>query len=170
MDNALQRYLNDHIAGSAGAIGLIQKLATSAEDPEEERFFRQLEQKVEKDRGLLKELIARLGQSSSSVLETAGSVTGAASRIKLMWEGMEPGQLGRFEAMEVLTLGIQGKHLLWLVLAELSPFVPEWDGINFTELVRDAIAQRDTVETRRVAAAVDALLDKERHPRHSGPA
>ena len=166
-DNELQRYLNDHLAGSAGAIGLIRKLATGAADAEEARFFRELEEKVEEDRRLLKELIGRLGQSSSPVLETAGEITAAAGRLKLMWEGMEPGRLGRFEAMEILALGIQGKRLLWVVLGELAPFVPEWQGIEFAELELDAIAQRDAAETRRIDAAMDALLDAERRARHA---
>ncbi|MCW1912962.1 hypothetical protein OJ996_05230 [Luteolibacter sp. GHJ8] len=163
MDQELQRYLNDHLAGSAGAIGLIQKLATTAEDPAEAAFFHSLERKVEADRALLKDLIALLGQSSSSVLETAGSITGAASRLKLGWEGMEPGQLGRFEAMELLALGIQGKRLLWLMLAELAPCVPEWEGKNFTELELEAINQRDSVEELRIVAGRDALLHRDRH-------
>ena len=162
MDDSLLRYLNDHLAGSAGAIGLIQKLATSAEDPGQAAFFHELEQKVETDRTLLKDLIAMLGESSSTVLEAAGSITGAASRLKLNWEGMEPGQLGRFEAMEVLALGIQGKRLLWLVLAELAPFVPEWQDIDFAAQELEAIAQRDAVETLRLEAGTDALLDPER--------
>jgi hypothetical protein len=149
---------------------LIQKLATSAEDAEEARFFHDLENKVEEDRALLKDLIGRLGQSSSNVLEAAGNITGAASRLKLMWEGMEPGHLGRFEAIEILALGIQGKRLLWVVLGELAPFVPEWQGIKFADLELDAIAQRDAVEARRIDAAVDALLDVERRARHAVPA
>lgn len=162
MDQNLLRYLNDHLAGSSGAIGLIQNLASSAELSEEARYFRSLEKKVEADRGLLKELIGRLGESSSSLLETAGSITGAAGRLKLIWEGMEPGGLGRFEALEVLSLGIQGKRLLWLAMAEIAGNIPEWNGINFADLELDAIDQRDSVEARRIEAAAEALLDIER--------
>jgi hypothetical protein len=165
MDDSLLRYLNDHLAGSAGAIGLIQKLATSAEDPAEAHFFHDLERKVESDRALLKELIGRLGETSSTVLEAAGSITGAAGRLKLNWEGMEPGCLGRFEAMEVLALGIQGKRLLWLVLAELAPFIPEWAGTDFAELELQALDQRDAVEALRIEAGRDALLDAARRVR-----
>ena len=162
MDNELLRYLNDHLAGSAGAIGLIKKLADSAEDPEEAAYFTELEKKVEADRTLLKGLIDGLGHSSSTVLETAGSITGAASRLKLLWEGMEAGRLGRFEGLEILSLGIQGKRLLWLMLAELAPFVPEWRDIGFADLELDAIAQRDALERCRIQAGAAALLDEKR--------
>ena len=168
MDDSLLRYLNDHLAGSAGAVGLIQKLATSAEDAAEASFFHDLEAQVGADRTLLKDLLDRLGESSSSMLEAAGSITGAASRLKLNWEGMDPGQLGRFEAMEVLALGIQGKRLLWLVLEELAPFVPEWEGVDFGELELQATEQRDAVEELRIEAGIDALIDaKRRAHRHT---
>lgn len=168
MDDALLRYLNDHLAGSAGAIGLIQKLATSAEVPEEAGFFHDLEQKVEGDRTLLKDLIARLGENSSAMLQAAGTLTGAASRLKLNWEGMEPGQLGRFEAVEMLTLGIQGKRLLWLMLSEVAAFVPEWEGIDFASLELEAIDQRDAVEDLRIEAGTDALVDAKRRAGRKG--
>lgn len=162
MDSELQRYLNDHLAGSAGAVGLIQTLSETAEDPGEERFFAELKDQVESDRRLLKDLIAKLGHSSSGILEAAGSLTGSASRLKLLWEGLEPGRLGRFEAMELLTLGIQGKRLLWLVMAKLAPWIPEWAGVDFAELELEAIVQRDSVEVLRIEAGVDALIDPER--------
>jgi hypothetical protein len=165
MDDSLLRYLNDHLAGSTGAIGLIEKLATTAEDAGEASFFRELQQAVESDRDLLKDLIARLGEHSSTVLQAAGSITGAASRLKLNWEGMEPGRLGRFEAMEVLALGIQGKRLLWFILEELAPFVPEWKDIDFAELELQAIEQRDAVESLRLEAGTDVLLDPTRRAR-----
>ncbi|MCW1885054.1 hypothetical protein OKA04_09975 [Luteolibacter flavescens] len=159
MDDNLTRYLNDHLGGSAGAIGLIRSLAASACDTVEAAFFNDLERKVESDRTLLKDLISRLGESSSAMLEVAGSITGAASRLKLNWDGMEPGYLGRFEGMEVLALGIQGKRLLWVILAELAPFIPEWEGVDFAKLELDAIEQRDAVEDRRMEAGVDAMLE-----------
>lgn len=166
MDDALLRYLNDHLAGSAGAIGLIQKLASSAEDPADAGFFRQLEQKVEADRDLLNDLIARLGENSSSMLQVAGTITGAAGRLKLKWEGMDPGQLGRFEAIEMLALGIQGKRMLWRMLKEIAPFVAEWENIDFTLLEMEAIDQRDAVENLRLEGGNDALLDPKRRADH----
>jgi len=162
MDSNLERYLNDHLAGSAGAVDLIQTLADHSEDPAHASFFIGLKAKVEEDRALLKGLLEKLGQSSSTMLQAAGNLTAKAGRLKLLWEGLEPGRLGTFEAMEMLTLGIQGKRLLWLILAEIAPWVPEWEGVDFAELELEAIAQRDAVEERRIEAGLDALLDPER--------
>jgi hypothetical protein len=160
MDSNLERYLNDHLAGSSGAVDLIQALADA--DIEQRAFFVELKTKVEEDRVVLKELIECLGHTSSGILQAAGSLSEKAGRLKLLWEGLEPGRLGMFEALEVLSLGIQGKRLLWVVLRELALHIPEWEDFDFSDLEKDAIKQRDEVETRRVEAGVKALLDEER--------
>jgi len=57
MDQELVRYLNDHLAGAGGAIKVIQTLADHAEEEGKRLFFQRLKQKVEDDRGLLKNLL-----------------------------------------------------------------------------------------------------------------
>jgi hypothetical protein len=162
MDDKLNRYLNDHLAGSAGAVDLIESIAKCCEEGEDMSFYKELGHKVEQDRKILHELILATGKKSSGVLEAAGKMTAKAGRLKLKWEGLEPGELGLFEALEMLVLGIQGKRILWVVLRELQPWTPEWEDIDFAALEAEAIAQRDAVEERRVSAAMDALLSAER--------
>ena len=162
MDENLQRYLNDHLAGSAGAVKLIDSLASRQEDPEEAEFFQTLKAKVEADREQLRDLLSRVGLEESATLQVAGKLTAGASKMKLKWEGMEPGELGMLEALEMLVLGIQGKRLLWVVLAEISSAFPEWEGIGFAELELEAIQQRDAVEERRLQHGRDSLIDAER--------
>ena len=108
-----------------------------------------------------------LGIAATLIRVVADTVLTMAPLWGVAWVALASGHLGRFEAMEILALGIQGKRLLWVVLGELAPFVPEWQGIEFAELELDAIAQRDAVETRRIDAAMDALLDAERRARHA---
>ena len=86
--------------------------------------------------------------------------------MKLMWEKVEPGQLGMFEALEMLAIGIQGKRLLWMVLYEISTWFPEWDGVDFRRLELEAIEQRDGVDAWRIEAAADALVSPERKIGH----
>ncbi|RYD66442.1 MAG: hypothetical protein EOP83_05030 [Verrucomicrobiaceae bacterium] len=162
MDHNLQRYLNDHLAGSAGAVKLIDNLATRQEIPEEAAFFHSLKEKVEADREQLRDLLTRADLEESTALQVAGKLTATASKLKLDWEGMEPGELGMLEALEMLTLGIQGKRMLWVLLAELAPAFPEWEGIRFSDLELEAIEQRDAVEERRLQHGRDSLIDAER--------
>jgi hypothetical protein len=162
MDQDLQRYINDHLAGSQGALTLIQDLAGRQDDPQEKEFFLQLRSKVEDDQRVLKQLLSLSGLEESALLQVAGSITGKVGRIKLFWEGMDPGRLGMFEALEMLALGIQGKRLLWVVLQEIAPHFPEWKGINFAELEFEAIRQRENVEERRIERGREALTSVER--------
>lgn len=162
MDQKLERYLNDHLAGSCGAINLIQLLADHQEIESERDFFLWLKQEVEKDQSLLKELLEKARMEKSVALQIAGTLSEGAGRIKLLWEGLEPGQLGMFEALEVLALGIQGKRLLWSMLANLRPYFPEWGDYDFADLELQAIQQRDQVEERRLETGRKSLVAKER--------
>jgi hypothetical protein len=162
MDQELTRYLNDHLAGSAGALLLIQELADSHDDPEAQVFFLQFKVKVEADRSLLEDLLVRIGQDPSAFIKMAGAIAARIGGIKLMWEQIEPGKLGLFEALEILALGVQGKCLLWVALREISTCFPEWNGIDFVRLEQMAIQQRDEIESWRICAGIDILADPER--------
>lgn len=96
MDSSIERYLNDHLGGSAGAVDLIHALADHADVPGERDFYLELKAKVEADRALLKSLLEKLDQSASGISEAVGSLTAKAGRVKLMWEGFEPGKLVPF--------------------------------------------------------------------------
>ena len=88
----------------------------------------------------------------------AGNITAKAGRLKLAWEGLDLGNLGAFEALEILALGIQGTRILWAMLELISPSVPEWNALDFASLERAAVSQRDLVEERRLKAGLAALL------------
>lgn len=162
MDNELTRYINDHLAGSSGALLLIQELAENHDVPEASGFFTKLHGLVLEDRETLEGLLKGVEKAPSTLLKAAGGVAARVGGLKLMWEKVEPGHLGMFEALEMLALGIQGKRLLWVVCREISPWFPEWDHMNFAALEADALAQRDEVEKWRIAAGLDSLVDAER--------
>lgn len=160
MDENLERYLNDHLAGSSGAVDLIAAIAEASDDPARAEFFHRLRGQVEEDREVLRGLLADIGQSGSAALQVVGSLTEKVGRIKLWWEGFQPGELGMFEAMEMLALGIQGKHLLWQALEEIKPWFPEWGSVDFAALKNEAVRQRDAVEEYRIQAGIAALVDE----------
>jgi hypothetical protein len=156
-----ERYLNDHLAGSCGALRLLDDLAGRQGDPSGREFFLALKGRIEADQKLLRELLAQAGMEESGMLQAAGSLTASAGRVKLLWEGFEPGKLGMFEALEMLALGIQGKRLLWRVLADVGSGVAGWEHVRFVDLEQDAVRQRDAVEERRMAEGRACLLDRE---------
>ncbi len=162
MDANLERYLNDHLAGSSGAVLIIQNLADSQNSPEPRDYFLKLKSEVEEDRKLLEKLLKSAGLKPSDTLKAAGKVAGGIGMMKMWWEGFGPGELGMFEALEALALGIQGKRLLWLALNEISPWFPEWREFDFVKLELDAIEQRDGVERWRLETARESLASSER--------
>lgn len=162
MENAFEHYLNDHLAGASGAIALIGDLAERQEDDGERRFYLGLQEQVRSDRELLKELIRRAGMEEKILPRIAGDIGARAGRLKLMWEGLEAGKLRQFEGLEMLALGIQGKRLLWTVVAEVAALYPEWEGIDFAALAQDAKRQRDAVEQRRINSGRETLPAPER--------
>ncbi|MES2925029.1 MAG: hypothetical protein V4819_25965 [Verrucomicrobiota bacterium] len=157
MKQELERYLNDHLAGASGALLLIQHLIDTMEESEARDFLADLKVSVQADRELLQQLLTDAGMEPSTVLKVAGRITARFGLMKLMWEGLEPGMLGRFEAFEMLALGVQGKTLLWRALREIASCYREWGTHDFARLEQKAIEQRDGIERWRIEAARDSL-------------
>lgn len=160
--DALERYLNGHLGGSSGALLVIDHIIASHDAPEAAEFFTVLKEKIQNDRETLEAVISCVGMNSSIVLKAAGNLSARAGLMKLMWEGMDAGELGMFEAIELISLGIQGKRMLWSTLHEIGGLFPEWAGFDFAALELDAIRQRDDLERWRIEAAMDVLPGVER--------
>jgi hypothetical protein len=157
MNERLHRYLNQHLAGSRGALLLIRHLSACIEDADAREFFLNLETRVRKDRAILLGLMASTRLDPSTPIRMAGEITARVGFLKLSWDGFRPGGLGLFEGLEMLALGIQGKRLLWLTLNEVSSSHPEWSGVDFTRLEMDAADQRDGVERWRIRATCETF-------------
>ena len=66
-------------------------------------------------------------------------------------------ELGTFEALETLALGILGKLALWRALAVVAATDARLRGIDFDSLAARAQAQHARVEERRIEAALTAF-------------
>ena len=155
----LDSYLNHHLAASFGAVDLIQELADRQTTATEERFFLELKAAVIADQELVKLLLALAGGDECRPQQVASNLSARASRLKLWWDGLERGELGRFEALELVATGIQGKRLFWAMLAAIAPTVPSWEGIDFAKQEKTAELQFDAIEKRRLAAGTITLTD-----------
>jgi hypothetical protein len=69
MSDPLRTYINDHLAGSAYAIDLVEFLRDNYEGQELGQFAAWLLVEIEADRDVLKELAERVGGGSSRVKE-----------------------------------------------------------------------------------------------------
>ena len=149
----LNSYLNDHLAGSVGALELLDRLIGIYQEKPLERFFRELRSEIEADQETLKRLIASLGQEESTVRKAGAWVMEKLSRAKIQPGEEEKGELGLFLALEGLALGITGKRALWRALAAASAALPQLRSLDYDELEKRAVEQHGRVEAKRLEVA-----------------
>src|SRR3954447_20204856 len=133
-------YLNDHLAGATMAIELIKRSANENEGTELGAFLVALREEIEADRNALLEVMAELGvgvDTKKRIMAWAGEKAG---RLKLNGELFSYSPLSRVTELEGLSLGIEGKRLLWIGLRETYGEAPRPDPLH--ELTAPAGAPR----------------------------
>jgi hypothetical protein len=154
----LATYLNDHLAGSVVALELLEHLEGAHGDAPIAGFLAGLRAEVAADRDELERLIERLGVHESLPRQAAAWFAEKIARLKLQLDTTAAGPMGLFEGLEVLSLGIEGKHSLWRALSAVAEGVPALQGIDYERLMGQAAEQRRRVEAERLAVARAALL------------
>lgn len=149
----LSSYLNDHLAGSVGALELLDRLVDTYQGKPLERFFSELRTEIEVDQETLKALIAKLGEKESAARKAGAWIAEKLSRAKIQLSETHEGEMGLFLALEGLALGIQGKRSLWRALATASETAPHLRGLDYAMLERRAVEQHDLVEAKRLEVA-----------------
>jgi hypothetical protein len=154
----LTSYLNDHLAGSVGALELLDRLINVYQGKPLERFFSNLRDQIDADQETLKGLIERLGEEESAVRKAGAWVMEKLSRAKIQLSETREGEVGLFLALEGLALGINGKRLLWRALAVASEAIPDLVGLDYVALEKRAAEQYDWVEGKRLEVAGEAFV------------
>ncbi len=151
----LKSYLNDHLAGSVGALELLAHWAHLHEGKPLGAFFSDIEADVRADQSRLRDLMDSLGIEESHVRKAEAWAAEKAGRARLMIAGVEPGSVGLVLTLEGLILGVTGKKLLWRALAAANlPNKSRWD---FEELQRQADQQIERLAAERLKAAKEAF-------------
>jgi hypothetical protein len=156
LDN-LASYLNDHLAGSVGALELLDRLIDTYEGKPLGSFFRELRSDIERDQEKLRELIQRVGADESAVRKAGAWLVEKISRVKMPVSESSDDEMGLFLALEALALGIQGKKSLWLALQAASQARPQLARLDYAALEKRAVEQYDRVEGKRLEIAREAL-------------
>jgi hypothetical protein len=151
----LASYLNDHLAGSVGALELLEHWAKLHEGKPLGDFFREIKAGIRADQEKLRELMRSLGVDESSVRKASAWVAEKAGRARLVIAGDELGRLGLVLTLEGLIMGVTGKKLLWRALATAN--LPQLNGCNFEELQHRAEQQIERIEAERMRAVVEAF-------------
>jgi hypothetical protein len=155
MSEPLATYLNDHLAGAALAVDLLEAMRDHHPNDSLGDFASAMLTEVESDRSELRRLSERVGSGSSQLKEMGAWFTEKVSRFKL---DRGPNGLGTFEALEFLGLGVLGKLALWQALGAVSAQDDRLAGMDFNRLAARAREQHARVEAKRLEAAKMALL------------
>jgi hypothetical protein len=148
-------YLNDHLTGATVALELARRAARENEGSELGDFLSQLKGDIESDRAELEELMALLDVGQDPLKRPVAWIAEKIGRLKLNGELLRYSPLSRMLELELLSLGIEGKRLMWLALSETHG--ERIGEERLARLAARAEEQRAAVERHRVAAAAHAL-------------
>lgn len=151
----LDSYLNDHLAGSVGALELIAHWARLCRGKPLGAFFNGLEAEISADQNTLRDLMRCLGVEESKMRQAGAWAAEKLGLARFVIAGNEPDGLGLVLTLEGLIMGIVGKQLLWRALGAAN--LPKIEAFDFKELQRRAEEQIERTEAERIRAAQRAL-------------
>lgn len=149
-------YLNDHLGGSTVGVELVRRAASASEGTVLGEFLSGLAIEIEEDRAALREIMTSLGVVEDKVKVAVGWIGEKAGRLKPNGHVLGRSPLSPVIELEALSLGIEGKRLLWVALRQVADEVG-LEATRLDELAARAARQRDGVQAHRVAAARTAF-------------
>ena len=157
-DDHLAIYLNDHLAGSVVAVELLRDLERAYSGQPVQQFAAELRADIEQDRSELQRLMRQLNVAESRARQATAWIAEKMTMIKLRLNDWAGGEFRLFEALEALSLGIEGKRALWIALAGAAEQSPALRLLDYPKLLERALEQRTRVEAKRLETANAALL------------
>jgi hypothetical protein len=152
----LRIYLNDHLAGAEIAGRLAKR--TLRQNPEGSlgEFLRVFVSELEEDRESLIRLMDLVDVPRDPLKSAGARAAEMLGRFKFNGHLLGYSPLSRLEELEFLSLGVEGKRLMWLLVEGLSATDRRLQGFDFGTLVKRAEVQRDELERHRLGAAAEA--------------
>ena len=157
MSDALATYLNDHLAGATLGCEHARHLEQQSAGTPLGDTMAALTPEIEADREELLGIIDRLGVERSTVKQATTWIAEKLARPKFNGTTSGDAALGRFLALETLSLGVEGKLALWRTLGSVADGGRELDPELLERLAERARSQREILERERGAAAQEAL-------------
>lgn len=149
----LGTYLTDHLGGAQLGCEHARRLVELFE--RDAAFGPQMARiagEIEDDRETLERLAGRVGAQRSAVKDAGAWVGEKLARVKFLAARAQDDDFERFLALEVMSLGVEGKRCLWLALERAAP--PALGDVDFAALAARAAGQRERLEAKRLELAV----------------
>jgi hypothetical protein len=151
-EDRLSIYLNDHLAGATAGANLARHVAGN-----DRSGLELLAQEIEEDRRTLLDVMERLSVSPDRLKLALAWGVEMAARVKPDGALLGSSPLRGLEELEALTLGVEGKLMLWRTLRHTHGADPRLAGVDFEDLIARARSQRRRLDRQRTQAADDAL-------------
>ena len=146
-------YLNDHLAGSIGALEMVDHLIETHEGKPLEKFLKAFRDDIEADQRELKQIMEQLGIDESGTRKAGAWVAEKVLRAKLRVGDSGEANLALLQSLESLSLGIAGKRSLWRTLDVVRGSGKGLNGFDFARLEKRAAAQFGRVEAQKLEIA-----------------
>ncbi|MDB5326542.1 MAG: hypothetical protein JWM57_2111 [Phycisphaerales bacterium] len=155
----LETYLDDHLAGAVAGVALLDDLLQMNRGSELAEVIDGLRLKVSDDRKVLEQLIANLGFRQSRVRSTSAWLAEKLTRLKARIDDRAGGTFQLMEMIEAMSLGVEGKRMLWVALSAVAEISPTLNAVDYGRLIKRAQDQRQVLETLRLSLATKAFAD-----------
>jgi hypothetical protein len=157
MDRFLNIYLNDQLAMGVAWRELARRSARNNRGGPAGAVLRSVANGIAEDVTKFRDIMLRLGVRPNPVKTGLAILAERVSRVKPNGRLRSYSPLSRFEEVEILAMGIDGKKQLWTTLRDLAGLAERLPEIDFDELIDRAGRQRDELEPLRVAAGTEAF-------------
>src|SRR5438105_120159 len=137
---------------------LVKRAASSNEGTEYADVLHELEHEIAEDRAALVRLMERFDVARDRLKVTSAFIGEKLGRLKPNAHLLSYSPLSRAEELEILCLGIDGKHALWRALLDLEQADERLDPEELQALADRAAAQRAELEPYRLRAVEEALV------------
>lgn len=158
MNEFLGIYLKDQLALGIGWRELARRAARNNKGTELgaalERVATGIAEDIETFRGVMRDL----GISQNPVKNVVVMAAERVGRLKPNGKLRSYSPLSRFEELEFLAMGIDGKKQLWTTLRDLAGLAARLPEVDFDALIDRAAAQREDLEPYRAAAGTEAFV------------
>src|ERR1044072_6898173 len=157
MNDYLRIYLNDHLAMGVAWRELARRSSRANKGTDTGRALTKVAAAIAEDVATFRAVMRTLGVPENKVKSVAALLGERLGRLKTNGKLRDYSPLSRFEELEFLTMGIDGKKQLWTTLRDLAGPAGRLPDVDCEPLITRAQHHRDELEPLRVHAGREAF-------------
>ena len=150
-------YLRDQLALGVLWRELARRAARSNRDGELGEALDEVADAISQDVETFRSIMRRLDVREDPVKTMLAAAAERLGRLKLNGQLTGYSPLSRFDELEGLVMGIEGKKVLWTTLRDLADLGQRLPDVDFDELIARAGRQRDRLEPFRVSVGTEVF-------------